>query len=980
MRSSEAPQGVVTDQEVLEKLTGALDPNISVRKPCEDFLKSQEYRKGFPLTILKIVANDSSPMQVRMVGAVFFKRFVERNFKRPEDELDCKPEGVVDPEDQQMIKQHLVSMMLSSPSLIAAQLSMAITTISKRDFPENWQGLIQEMVGKMSSGDFGIICGVLKTCNSIFYRYQHETRSDTLWREIQFVIDNLGVPLTELFVMCIEKLKTTQDKATVAVLLECLTLIAESFLSLNHQDIPEFFDTHAPTWMGGFLFLLEFQTNLFAGQSDEEPGPVEKVKTGVCKAILVYNEKYDDIVQDYRSHVPKFLQAIWNLLTNLSLAKQYDQLVAAGMQYLTSVVRKKWNSEYFKEKEMHRLICEKIIIPNIRLRESDVEEFQMNALEYVRRDMEESDSFTRRRMAVNLVQGLCLYYEGQVSEILFGYISTLMEEYSKDPAKNWFSKDAALFLVIAIAVKKKTVRAGATEVNQNVNVPEFMTNHVFPELTSENIEQLPILKADCIKFVYIFRSMLPETSLAGLVPILARYLRHSEFVVHTYAACTIDKMISLKNGQTHKRIISQETLKPILGDLLTGLFGALESPDSKENEYVMKCITRVCVEGRADLKELVSIILDKVIAILMNVAKNPTAPNFNHYLFESISALIQTVCTPVPAMVANFEQRLFPVFEQILNMDTCDEFPPYVFQLFGQMLRVRQQITEPYKLMFPVLMNASLWMQRGNVQPLTNLLVVFLSKAGEEIVRNKQLQSLLGVFQKLLSQKSNDHHAFAIMQAIIEFIPLSALEQYIPEIMRLVFTKLQTDKSNRFVKNFCVFCGHFLAKHGYVLFVKSLDLVQKDIFGMILERVIIRNAKVLDTELARKICVFGLIRVLCAPEFIQSDFARFWPVTMQYVIEIFEMAPAPYRPEEDDLEELERAGYNAQYARLAYARDRPFDPVKKFGDVRKCLAEGLGELSKKFPGKLTPMISANLSEVHRKALADYLQTAGVSLL
>ena len=51
-------------------------------------------------------------------------------------------------------------------------------------------------------------------------------------------------------------------------------------------------------------------------------------------------------------------------------------------------------------------MCENIVIPNIRIRADQEEMFEMNWVEYVRRDTEGSDSDTRRRAATELVRAL----------------------------------------------------------------------------------------------------------------------------------------------------------------------------------------------------------------------------------------------------------------------------------------------------------------------------------------------------------------------------------------------------------------------------------------------------------------------------------------------------------------------------------------------------------------------------------------------
>jgi hypothetical protein len=59
-----------------------------------------------------------------------------------------------------------------------------------------------------------------------------------------------------------------------------------------------------------------------------------------------------------------------------------------------------------------------------------------------------------------------------------GYVSQLLGEYAAAPSRAWRSKDAALYLVLAVAVKGRTGERGATTTNKLVNVDEFFTQQV----------------------------------------------------------------------------------------------------------------------------------------------------------------------------------------------------------------------------------------------------------------------------------------------------------------------------------------------------------------------------------------------------------------------------------------------------------------------------------------------------------------------
>ncbi len=55
--------------------------------------------------------------------------------------------------------------------------------------------------------------------------------------------------------------------------------------------------------------------------------------------------------------------------------------------------------------------------------------------------------------------------------------------------------------------------------------------------------------------------------------------------------------------------------------------------------------------------------------MLLQVCQNPTQPGFNHYLFESVAALIKYSAAADVSKVAELEQNLFPAFNIVLQQD-----------------------------------------------------------------------------------------------------------------------------------------------------------------------------------------------------------------------------------------------------------------------------------------------------------------------
>ena len=65
----------------------------------------------------------------------------------------------------------------------------------------------------------------------------------------------------------------------------------------------------------------------------------------------------------------------------------------------------------------------------------------------------------------------------QVTQLFTGYVSALLSDAARSP-QAWKAKDAAMYLISALAVRGKTAAHGATATNQLVNVADFFESQV----------------------------------------------------------------------------------------------------------------------------------------------------------------------------------------------------------------------------------------------------------------------------------------------------------------------------------------------------------------------------------------------------------------------------------------------------------------------------------------------------------------------
>lgn len=69
------------------------------------------------------------------------------------------------------------------------------------------------------------------------------------------------------------------------------------------------------------------------------------------------------------------------------------------------------------------------------------------------------------------------------------------------------------------------------------------------------VNGMPVMKADAIKYVVTFRSVLPPHLIVSTLPALTNLLEAESVVVRIYAAAAIDKILLLKRPDTKTPVL-----------------------------------------------------------------------------------------------------------------------------------------------------------------------------------------------------------------------------------------------------------------------------------------------------------------------------------------------------------------------------------------------------------------------------------------
>lgn len=932
-------------------------------------IRAEEKKAGFALSLLQITASGDFKYNTRLASALFFKNFIRRNW------TDVEGNYKLPLQDVTAIKTEIVGLMISVPRGIQTQLGEAISVIADSDFWERWDTLVDDLISRLRPGEPIVNAGVLQVAHSIFARWRPLFRSDDLFTEINHVLSKFAQPFLTLWQGLDAYIDShSNDKQALQNAFAELDLILLLFYDLSCHDLSPVFEDHLQGISGLLLKYLMYKSDLLQTDDDSEAGPLENTKANIFEALTLYVGKYYD---DFSKHVTSFVESSWNLLTTTGPEPKNDILVSKALQFLTSVGGIKEQAQTFNNPNIQNQIIEKVILPNVALRDSDIEMFEDEPIEFIRRDLEGSDSETRRRAAGDFLRQLSDQFEQSTTQIALTYVQKCLQDFASSPQENWRSKDTAVSLYFATAAKGATTSThGVTKTNSLVDIGDFFSKNLASDLQDDNAQ--PLIKVDAIKYLYVFRSIITKDQWQQVMPLLVNHLGNSNYCVYTYAAVAVERVLAMTD-ESGKPVIDPSSIAPLASSVLEHLFSLVEkdhAPEKvQENEFVMRCIMRVLIVLKDGVAAVAENVLKHLTTTTTIIAANPSNPKFYYYHFESIGALIRF--TPM-AQSAALGSALFNPFVAILS-NGVEEFIPYVFQLLAALLEAEptQPLPSQYKPLIAPILGPHLWEQRGNIPGLVRLLSAIVPRAASDLVSANQVESVLGIFQKLVSTKVYESYGFDLLEKVISSLPPSALEPYWIHILNIMLTRLQSKQSQAFQMRFVRFY-HFVSSRddqglGADFFVAATDRVQHDIFRQLYLSIILPKTQELARPLDRKVAAISLTKTLANSQAFVDRYPKGWPLTCNALLKLLEDPPLPPKGDDAIAElDVEDSSFGVGFTALNTVRRPAADPFPEVTDLRKWVGQYLKAADQRHGGRIGKTVNESLSPDAKKVLSAYM--------
>ncbi|RMZ91966.1 hypothetical protein DV736_g779, partial [Chaetothyriales sp. CBS 134916] len=958
---------MASQQSLAQLLDASLDPRTN--KQAEEKIRQQENSAGFALVLLQIAAQASFGYNTRLSAALFFKNFIKRNW------TDVSGNYKLSETDVSAIKRLVIEYMISVPAGIQTQLGEAISIIADSDFWQRWDTLVPDLASRLTPDNLTVNIGVLQVAHSIFGRWRPLFSSDELYTEIKHVLSNFAQPFLALWQSLDAYIDShANDQAALTQAFTELDLVLQLFYDLSCQDLAPDFEDNLQRISDLLLKYLTYHNGLLQTNDESEAGLLENTKANIFEVLTLYVGKFYD---DFAKYVRNFVESSWSLLTTVGPEPKNDILVSKALHFLTSICRITEQAQSFNDASIQTQVIEKVILPNVALRDSDVDLFEDEPIEFIRHDLEGSDSETRRRAASDFLHELSDQFEHSVTSIAMALVQRSLQDYNANPAENWRSKDTATNLFYATAAKGvATTSHGVTKTNGLVDIGDFFSKNLAGDLQETNTQ--PLLKVDAIKYLYVFRSIITKAQWQQVMPLLVNHLGNTNYCVYTYAAVTVERVLAMADADG-RPIIEPSSIIPLAKDLLEHLFGLIEkdraSEKVQENEFLMRCIMRVLIVLREADSTVFNSTLDHLVAISNIISSNPSNPKFYYYHFEAIGALVRF--SPASKSIS-LAEALFNPFVYVLQ-NGIEEFMPYVFQLLAALVEAEPNAPLPpilQPLIAPTLA-PDLWEQRGNVPALARMLSALVVRSPTEMQANNQIESVLGIFQKLVSSKAFENYGFDLLETVVSTFAPSAIDQYWVPLLTVILTRLQRQPSNTFQLRFVRFY-HFVACRddkglGADFFVAATDRVQNDVFRGLYLSIILPKTQELARPIDQKIAAVSLTKALADSQAFVNRYPKGWPLTCNALLKLLEDPPLPSKQTDNILDQdAEEISFGVGFTQLRTIAKPQTDDFPEITDLRKWVGHYLKSADQRHGGRLRTVIQQALSPDAKSVLDAYM--------
>ncbi|CCD15263.1 unnamed protein product, partial [Trypanosoma congolense IL3000] len=629
----------------------------------KEFQDRVDTQSGFVLLLLNVA---SSPSPAASFCSIVFKNTVKLCWNQGMSE-HCVMDA-----DKIAVRNSIIGIMLKAPVNVQRNLVEAIAMIAETDFPSAWPDALQRIIDVLvNEKDVALHSAALSTTHGVLGRYRNQPDlSEGIANDLQIIFRELTSPLLTSMTLLLGVLEEHGAGAHAA----CMGLVSavECLRDMTTFDLGDEFIWSIEKFAQVLQRCLQFD-----GSGVPESCTVG-LKSVVIMCVSHFLLQFDE---DFEKYASEFLKVVWDTISSpASYESTMDDIVFQGISLLSSACRGA-NRKLFQDVGVLSNLVSEVIMPNLALRQTDVELYEEEPDEYIQRDIEGSDFHTRRREAGELVRTLMLFFPDASGPL---FTSKAQQLLTAAAGGDWKAKELSIYLVSALSLEGQyasSQRGASQRLSNLVPFESFLKQNILTELSCDVSAQSPVIvKASCIRFIATFRTHIPPQLLPDVVALLTSWILCEDMVVQVYAAHAVERVFTIQSSDQQGYVISEATLGERAAPLLRNLCMKLNQ-EKRPIAYTMQCLMRMCQNCPNCVKSFVGDIITCMMPVIKENSKNPSNPLFSHCMFEVVSQCIMLR----PEDAAAIESVLWDPMIFVLQNDV-HEYVPYTLQIMAQLL------------------------------------------------------------------------------------------------------------------------------------------------------------------------------------------------------------------------------------------------------------------------------------------------------
>jgi hypothetical protein len=242
-----------------------------------------------------------------------------------------------------------------------------------------------------------------------------------------------------------------------------------------------------------------------------------------------------------------------------------------------------------------------------------------------------------------------------------------------------------LNLLIASTVERYCFRFGASSISIDQDTIElYMNQLIYPEI-DESRDNLHIFRSQCIKFLMIFRNYIPIQYLPDVAKKLGSLLGNQNAVVRVYAACALEKLLSMQVGQSRVMdrnrngggfngksinksnfVFTKSMIKDIFLNFLQSLNELINNSEGL-NKYAIMALFRLVTIAQEDFNPYALNFAEVVGQYVDKCLKDSSTNAYSIYvLFETIGYILFNLHSTNQEIINEYEISLTPYLNKVI--------------------------------------------------------------------------------------------------------------------------------------------------------------------------------------------------------------------------------------------------------------------------------------------------------------------------